>query len=38
MATDFGVNPGVTSMGSQGCLPYMRKQGLKPVAEFWVQL
>ena len=38
MATKFGVNLRVTLMGSWGCLPYMRKYGLKPVAEFQVQL
>ena len=35
-ATEFGANLKVTSMGRQGCIPYMKKYGLKPVAEFWV--
>ena len=38
VATKFGVNPRVTSMGSQGCLPYVRKYELKPVVELQVQL
>ena len=37
MATDLVVNPSITLMGSQGCLPYMKKYELKPVVEIWVQ-
>ena len=33
---DFEVSPRVMLMGSQDCLPYIRKQGMKPVVEFWV--
>ena len=38
MVIDFRVRPIVTSMGNRGCLLYMRKYGLMPMAEFWVQL
>ena len=37
-AIDLGVILNFTSMGSQVCLPYMRKDGLKPVAKLQVPL
>ena len=36
--TDFGANPKVTLIERKGCLLYIRKYRLKPMAEFWVQL
>ena len=38
MATKFGTNPEVTSIGRQGSLQTIRKYKLKPRAEFLVQL
>ena len=35
---NFSVSLRVTSMGSWGCLPYIRKEELKPTVEFQEQL